>query len=64
MIETLPCREVSHEEFWNQFLEENWFIDMLRAADVFILHSSQHTVLHVEVVDVTSVVICRPLGAE
>lgn len=28
---------------------------MLRAADVFVLHCSQHTVLHVKVVNMTSI---------
>lgn len=35
---------------------------MLRAADVFTLHCSQHAVLHVKVVDIS--VICGALRAE
>lgn len=60
--EMLPCREVSHEEFRDQFLEEDWLLYMLRAADVFILHCSQHAVLHVKVVDISF--ICCTLRAE
>lgn len=37
---------------------------MLRATDVFILHCGQYTVLHVKVVNVTSVVFCRLLVAQ
>lgn len=62
--ETLPSREVSHEELRDQFLEENRLLCMLRAADVLILHGSQHAVLHVKVVHVAGAFICCPLGAQ
>ena len=55
--EKLPCREVGHEELRDQFLEKNCFLYMLRATDMFILHCSQHAVLHVKVVNVTSVLL-------
>lgn len=61
--EKLPCREVSHEELRDQLLEKNCFLPMLRAADVFILHCSQHTVLHAKVVNMTSVTFCWLLMA-
>lgn len=62
--EELPCREVSHEELGDQFLEKNWFLYMLRATDMFILHCSQYTVLHVKVVSMISVIFCWLLMAQ
>lgn len=54
----LPCGEVSHEELRDQLLEKNRFLYVLRTTDVFILHCSQHTILHVKVVNMTPVVFC------
>lgn len=50
-FKSLPCREVSHEEFWDQLLKRNWLIGMPRTHDVFLLHCSQYTVLHVKIID-------------
>lgn len=62
--ERLPCREVCHEEFWDQFLEGDWLVRVLRTDDVLLLHCSQHAVLHVKVVNAVSIIVCQLVLAQ
>lgn len=62
--ERLPCREVCHEEFWDQLLEGDWLVRVLRTDDVLLLHCSQHTVLHVKVVNAASIIVCQLVLAQ
>lgn len=50
----LPCREVGHKQLWNQLLQGDGLVRVLRTHDVLLLHSSQHTVLHVKVMNPVS----------
>lgn len=62
--ERLPCREVCHEEFWDQLLEGDLLVRVLRTDDVLLLHCSQHTVLHVKVVNAASIIVCQLVLAQ
>ena len=46
---TLPGREIGHEKLWDQLLERNGDVRVVRTCDVVQFNGSQDTVLHVEV---------------
>lgn len=44
--------KIGHEKLWDQLLERNGDVRVVRTRDVVQLNGSQHTVLHVEVLHV------------